>query len=376
MRGEVEIWKGNTLLYKDSNMLADGAGELLADIMTVSPSLSGIEDHATSSILDTSNYTIQAISFGTGAHAFRDNAYKSGSLQDATNAVKLPNENETNSYVSLTYEGDIENFDGSAYRPVVGVPIAPDPSLKTLELDTSVSSEVSGIAVSSVIPGNGQLLNFLPSAIYSATFEGGPFDNGLSGYTASRYLGAFSNGSSTAETTHVTVNKGGSTVFSPFFQGVGTGSFFNEVSSMDVSGFVNMVMSGSPGTTTGYGMSSTASGLCVSGGHKHTSLTIQFTEPFGTVEYSVQLSKNDIITTNVYGGIYHLGLWTIDMQKSLLNGNTPPFAFSVLNNPRKYKLFARKGLSKNLGWIDQHSTISPALNEHSDLTIKWRLHFL
>jgi hypothetical protein len=58
MRGEVEIWRNDELLLKEPNMLVDGAGELLADIMTVSPSLSGVEDHATSSILDASNYRL------------------------------------------------------------------------------------------------------------------------------------------------------------------------------------------------------------------------------------------------------------------------------------------------------------------------------
>ena len=55
MRGIVEIWKGDELILTEPNMLVDGAGELLADVMTVSPSLSGVEDHATSSILDASN---------------------------------------------------------------------------------------------------------------------------------------------------------------------------------------------------------------------------------------------------------------------------------------------------------------------------------
>ena len=75
MRGEVEIWDGDKLLHKESNLLVNGAGELLADIMTVSPSLSGITDHATSSILDSSNYTIQAISFGKDASAYQYNAH-------------------------------------------------------------------------------------------------------------------------------------------------------------------------------------------------------------------------------------------------------------------------------------------------------------
>ena len=134
-----------------------------------------------------------------------------------------------------------------------------------------------------------------------------------------------------------------------------------------MAGFVNMVMSGSPGTTTDYEMSSGASGLCVSGGIDATNS--------GTVEYSVMLAKGDVATVNMYGGIYHLGLWTIDMKQSLLNGNTPPFGFSVLNNPRKYKLFARKGLSKNLCYINDNGA-NKGIENYKDLTIKWRLHFL
>jgi hypothetical protein len=56
------------------------------------------------------------------------------------------------------------------------------------------------------------------------------------------------------------------------------------------------------------------------------------------------------------------------MNESLRNGNTPPFAFSVLNNPRKYRLFCRKGLSKNLCYISDN-------REHANLTLKWRIYF-
>jgi len=62
-------------------------------------------------------------------------------------------------------------------------------------------------------------------------------------------------------------------------------------------------------------------------------------------------------------------MWTIDMNKTLMNGNTPPLSFSVLNNPRKYKLFCRKGVSKDLTYINN-------INNYQDLTIKWRIHFL
>jgi hypothetical protein len=154
---------------------------------------------------------------------------------------------------------------------------------------------------------------------------------------------------------------------SPYYVHGTYNSIVNEASSMDVSGFVNMVMSGSPGTTTGYAMSSTASGLCVSGGHD--------TINSGTVEYSMLLGSGDVGYSNLYGGIYNMGLWTIDMNETLKAGNTPPYSFGPLNNPRKYKLFATKHLTRNLGYIND-SSINPGALNYKDLTIKWRLHFL
>jgi hypothetical protein len=143
-------------------------------------------------------------------------------------------------------------------------------------------------------------------------------------------------------------------------------SIVNEASSMDVSGFVNMVMSGSPGTTTGYAMASPFSGLCVSGGHD--------IQNSGTVEYSMILGAGDVGYSNLYGGIYNMGLFTIDTKASRLAGNMPPYSFGPLDNPRKYKLFATKHLTKNLGYINDHGANPGCLNYH-DLTIKWRIHF-
>ena len=373
MRGEVEIWDGDKLLHKEPNMLVDGAGELLADIMTVSPSLSGISDTATSSILDASNYTIQAISFGTGSDAFNKSTTNAQALSDD----KI--EYITNNVVYGTLGPPVlvlwsDDNQGGSYIPEVGLPVAPEPALKVLEENTSVSASFAGsgvsVAVSSLFPGNGQHVNFLPSAIGSSMMENTEFSATSSLQLAQSVLGAFAVGSSVIEPTRATTlqmrypqtDAAGDT-----FDKYKVYGFFNEVSSMDVSGFVNMVMSGSPNTTTDYDMSSGASGLCVSGGHDATNS--------GTVEYSVMLAAGDCATVNQYGGIYHLGLWTIDMEQSLLNGNTPPFAFSVLNNPRKYKLFARKGMSKNLCYIND-SGGNRGISNYTDLTIKWRLHFI
>jgi len=380
MRGEVEIWQGDSLLYTEPNMLVDGAGELLAEIMTVSPSLSGIADHATSSILDSSNYTIQAISFGTGSDAFNKST-RNAQYLNADKIEYIVTLLGTAAFGARSGPAAIglqNEVDGSSYIPDAGLPESPNPTSKVLEHNTSVAASFVGsgvdVAVSSVFPGNGQHVNFLPSAIGSGMMEATVFSSiGTQFYPSSlgltqSVLGAFPIGSSTQgdmdkATARLILDE--EVVLRD--SAIDTFGFFNEVSSMDVSGFVNMVMSGSPGTTTGYAMSSGASGLCVSGGIDVTNS--------GTVEYSVMLASGDVATVNLYGGIYHLGLWTIDMKESLLNGNTPPFAFSVLNNPRKYKLFARKGLSKNLCYINDHLT-NPGFDNHTDLTIKWRLHFL
>ena len=380
MRGVVEIWDGDELVLEEPNMLVDGAGELIADIMTVSPSLSGIEHTPTSSILDASNYRMAAISFGTGSYYFNNGARKLDDRKaQIINANYLIPFNSGNAAITAftrvpyvasfgyDYNPDFTNvFDGAAYgndeATFDQLPTAPNPTLRTLEENTDSSAVVQvlgrfDIEVSSIFPGNGQHCNFLPSAIMSAMME----DTALAlepsaYYTAASLLGAFPEGSSTPfaaqgrvfydDSTLVAVNE--------------YGGVFNEASSMDVSGFVTNVMSSVPDAT--YQMSSTSSGLCMSAPAEETN------QGFPFVEYSVLIGSGDLGSVNHYGGIYHIGLWTIDMNESLRNGNTPPFAFSVLNNPRKYRLFCRKGLSKNLCYITDN-------RQHKDLTVKWRIYF-
>jgi hypothetical protein len=346
MRGEVEVWSGDNLILKEANMLTDGAGALLADIMTVSPSLSGIDDLATSSITDASNYTIQAISFGTGSDAFRGNAHKLVNAPGVYDAANIFAGTKGNQAVlrSNRDDGDAANTNQPA---APGFPIAPTPVLNVLEESTNVDAFISK-DVSSTVPGNGQLTNFIPSAIMSSTFEGTELSTPVRYFGAASVLGCFPDGSSAPHATRNQVK---------YYDNAGTqqtitslGGYFNEVSSMDVSGFVTAV-SGTAST----------SGLT-------TSSNADFATN-GTVEYAVTLSKSDALFAHAYGGIFHLGLWTINMKESLLNGNTPPFAFSVLNNPRKYRLFCRKGVSKDLTYIED-------ITAYEDLTIKWRLHFL
>ena len=353
MRGEVEIWQGDTLLHKEHNMLVDGAGELLADVMTVSPSLSAIEDHATSSITDASNYTIQAISFATDKVAFVNNAH----FLDEAKTTLL---SATHAHTTVTAVSDV-NQTTSSYTPVVGISSSPNPVLTVLEPDCNVDAKIGNVYVSATFSEPNQIVNLIPSAYQDSKLS----TWGTLSSVAASVLGCFPDGSGVGGTNWSSFNGKGYTVDDVIVSGTFIG-VVNEASSMDVSGFVNMVMSGSPNDTHDYLMSSISSGLCMSGLCGVTS---------GAVEYSMLLGSGDVGLSNFYGGIYNMGLWTIDMNESLKAGNTPPYSFGPLDNPRKYKLFATKHLTKNLGFINDHNNLAGALN-YKDLTIKWRLHFV
>ena len=341
MKGEVEVWYGDKLIAKESNMIVDGAGKHLADIMTAPSSLSVVE--SASAILHASNYSIQAISFGTGKDAFTDNAYYYDTAKG--------------SRISSTYDGGSQalvlvNFqgDGSSYVPNAGLPEEPNPTSTRLEMrDTSVST-VLGTAVSSVFPGNGQLVNFIPSAIVESVTT----DTSLSAGNIKKRLGSIM-GAFPPNATNVSA-------IAVFPDGqeltalIGS-STFNTASSMDYSGFVTKVTGSDPTL-----------------GLVKTVETLPY--PDGIL-YEISLGPGDLQCANLYGGIYHIGLWTIDMEQSLLNGNTPPFEFDVLNNPRKYRLFCRKGFSIDLTRNEDNGA-NPGFtnyNASNNLLIKWKIKF-
>ena len=75
MRGSVEIYYCDDteahLIVKEDNLVVDGAGKLIVDMLTISPSLSAIP--TASALLDASNYTMKAMSFGAPSSAYTRN---------------------------------------------------------------------------------------------------------------------------------------------------------------------------------------------------------------------------------------------------------------------------------------------------------------
>jgi len=83
MRGEVEVYRvtkqGDCLVHKSSNLIMDGFGEALVDILTTPSGIAanGIYGQGDNSYerLDTSNWTIGSIAFGKGTLGFTKNSH-------------------------------------------------------------------------------------------------------------------------------------------------------------------------------------------------------------------------------------------------------------------------------------------------------------
>ena len=156
-------------------------------------------------------------------------------------------------------------------------------------------------------------------------------------------------------------------------------TYFNSsaIRSMDSNGFVKAYYPSS--VDFALDMADPASGLIVSawseGSDNFSSL--------GEVRYVCTISSGDLGLVNMYGGLFKLGLWTVDLEKTLsdttVEGNPkeiPPFPlrFSAGYNKLVYKLFAEKSLTKNIAKIQDQGVNAGSL-AYEDLTIIWKIRF-
>lgn len=329
MQGKVEVYKNygtsdQELVVQGHNLLMDGAGELFTEIMTTSPSVSAIR--TASSILHTSNYTVQAISFGKGAFAYAQNAH------DVVNdSIKQA------SALGASAVGYVSSTTTSSYIPPAVFPTAPNPIHSKLEhIPTDMLPNTPNITKF------GQNINFF----------------GVNGIPAAAVdkLVVFGNGCwPLASGTDIVLMmaSGGGYVATSSVSGQ-----FNEVSSMDKFGYVRRTATGDD-----------ASGLVVSSTVAEVSTT-------GEITYRVNIGKGDLAFANLYGGIYHVGLWSINMVSSLASfGAVPPFPFVWNDNKIKYRIFAKKTFLENIAKV-QDSGDKPGINSYDNLTLIWKLRFL
>lgn len=147
MEGIVEIYRNfgtekQELLCKESNVIVDGAGETICDLWTTpSGSVSCIPN-----LVDSSNYTVQAISFGKGSNAYKRNAHFFPLHTSSYAAHTVDNELPYFSYVNLVKTDNIiravseknENISHSvcSYDPQCDVGSIPNQTDRVLEPNT------------------------------------------------------------------------------------------------------------------------------------------------------------------------------------------------------------------------------------------------
>lgn len=60
------------------------------------------------------------------------------------------------------------------------------------------------------------------------------------------------------------------------------------------------------------------------------------------------LPSGDAGSLSLFGGVFHIGLWCLDIKEMLKAGYYPPYNFNSLNNTRKYRLFAKHTFNTDL----------------------------
>jgi len=326
-------------------MLVDGAGKLIVDVLTAERSLASIS--SASAILDASNYTIQAVSFGKDADGFKFHAHKilnpsAQSVIPSNTAIKVVSYQPltASSYHTSATEISLEHI----YRIL---PESPSPLNTRLESKSTLPNYSSGVVDIGHCLNSAVSINLSSHAHLIGCFA--PSGHGFKYWAVSSELSPST-----------------SVIYSGTLY-----SNFNEYKLMDSSGFLTFAS----GDAT-YHATLT---------NDNTKGAVRLIEA-GTfpnkVTYKIYIAQGDAGSLSLFGGLYHIGLWYLDLKTLLSEGKTPPYSFNYLNNIRKYKLFAKKTFNKNLLTVNDFG-VSSGFNFTHDypyqgpaLTLNWELYFV
>lgn len=293
-------------------MITQGFGETLTDALTANPALADLP--SASAILDTSNYTFQAVTFGKDAQGFQgfhahnviatrtyvdDDPLLGVSSYDAGKVWIINTEGagvSPSSYVTSA----IYNLYSTTYN---SVPNDPSPLDTRLERGSTKNSTISDYYNYSAIPDLGHYLNpIIDPAVSSAWNKIGSYAPS-SGFGASAYV-------------FVSV---------PPFTGDLSG-YFNANALMDSHGYLIV----SP--------SSVADSVDFSKGAIMTSSLIVSS---GQVALDTVIASGDAASLAAFGGVKHVGVYCLDLKEMLASGLLPPYEWATLNTTRKYRLVAK-----------------------------------
>lgn len=352
--GEINIYDNGKLIQQTSNMLVDGAGKTIVDMLTTNPQLSSIA--SCSAILNASNYTIQAFSWGKDSRAWSYNAHSASAISFLS-ALKIP------SFVSAA--------NVSSPNQINGLPDSPSPTDEYLENPVNIPVLSFGNFTPSGNWHSGNLVNLIGhwrelSANGIAPFElsttSGLTIQEISG-VAFRY-GCFSSGTMAPFVTGMIVLSGSTTPNTSSTLPITAVAGYNGSANrcMDYRGFINYVGVSSTSSVSNFDRS----GLVMVHDLNFSSLL--------QVTYQHEIQFRDVLTCTLYGGANSIGLWTINVRDTL-KAQQPPFTFHPVTNKRKYRLFSKKVYAKNLFYMQDNGTTPGWSASTKPLTLVWKLRF-
>lgn len=293
-------------------MYTVGFGEVLADIMTINPFIRTIP--SASAILDTSNFTFAAVTFGKDANGFNYHGHTiETSSAGLVNSGILVATSYASPSVSSYYFSATYNQFSSTYSSIPNYPSIYDRRLERNSTDTNF---ISSAIVGSWNPSDlGHYLNPAIDSNYSSVWN---------------VIGGYPPGGNSS--TYMLRDTSGNIIISGTLSGV-----YNEYGLVDKNGFITINPSAAK--------SSTVNIQDILQGPTLLSTTIQQPGEFGLV---IVPMYGDGAALALFGGITHLGVWCLDIKRMLSEGLTPPYSWNNLNNTRKYKLVAKYSFWDNL----------------------------
>ena len=309
-------------------MFTKGFGEILVDALTVNPALKELP--SVSAILDTSNYTFNAITYGKDAEGFNlhghtvsDTQYVNGVSASGVSGynngyIFTVNYRNTAPFVS-SYEVSTTQLQfSSTYNSVPAYP-----SVAHTRLESESTQTTAALSYSATPPDLGHYPNAWVDSDLSSIW------NILGGFAPPSSVGAV----------YQLLDSNGTQITSGVLSGM-----YNQNGVIDKDGYIKISETSGLNSTLG-----ATQGAELVGGPVVFSATGGGQGPTeGITNIAVVPQYGDSATLALFGGVNHIGVHCLDLRSMLELGITPPFSWDALNNNRKYKMVAKVTILDNL----------------------------
>jgi len=408
--GNVEVYSIRDgephLELKENNLVVDGAGELICNMLTVPYSVTG---QAQGFAADASNYTIQALSMGKAAKLYGADpetsaadssvigmhaVYNASSLSDVYNASDsqefIIGFSNTSSMSSSTYlpkdphsrDQWLEQNTKTQIELYLEQSALGEEGLKTpgllsefVEAYNPTSSNYLEVSAGTPLPQEGHNLN----AFYSRSAQN----------MVRMHQGCYmpSDGMEVRIINQANISRSvldgvGATSTTLIDQQIGqteniVSGHFNHLGVVDERGYIRVQPYGE--------LSDNTEGVVVSAARVDSDAALTYSGKVlnsatsgdwvasPAIEVAYTVSSPDVLGLHMYKGVTNIGLWYMDLCNTFANED-PPIAWTAPTNNRKYKLFAKKSFTTDITRIQDNGTAA-GIENFDDLLIRWRISF-